>query len=461
MRIGRIQKAIFILFFLYIIYIVVCGVVPPLFHKKADVKESFLNESSVGTKERVLCIDDNMDAFIWRLRLIGAAQEEIVLSTFDFREDNSGKNIMAALHHAAERGVKVKVLADGFPGTFYLSQSRLFHALASHPNIEIQIYNPINLLTPWKINYRMHDKYLIADDTFYILGGRNTNDLFLGEYQEKYNVDRDVLVCAGGNGSSIGTLKKYFTEIWALPCNKRLVYQREHYRAEEEKLREYYGKLSEDYSEAFREVDVQSETLEAKSIVLLSNPTKPENKEPELWAQLCQLVKQGKQIVIETPYIVCDKAMYQNLTELCEGGRQVQIVVNAAENGANPFGCMDYLNQKENILRTGSEIFELLNGQSLHTKTILIDDTVSVIGSYNLDMRSTYIDTELMLMIDCPELNMMLREKVVSEMDMSRHIMPDKTEKSGIHVQAAELPWMRRMCSSVLRVALIPFRHLL
>lgn len=457
----RILKIAGFILLLFLVYIVVCGVVPPLFHKEADVNKIICEETDTGAGERILCIDDNQEALIWRLRIIEAAREEIVLSTFDFREDNSGQDIMAALHHAAERGVKIRILVDGIPGTFYLGRSRPFHALASHPNIEIQIYNPINLFTPWEFNYRMHDKYLMADNMVYILGGRNTNDLFLGEYQEEYNADRDILVWPGENGSSIGALKEYFTEIWSLSCNKLLTYQREDYKAEEEKLRKHYGKLLRDYPEAFCEVDWQEETLETRSIFLLSNSIKPENKEPELWEQLCQLMGQGKQIVIETPYIICDDAMYQDLTGLCDGGRQIQIVVNAVESGANPFGCTDYLNQKDNILHTGSEIYELINGQSLHTKTILIDDTVSVIGSYNLDMRSTYLDTELMLMIDCPELNAMLRETVAAEMNMSRHIMPDGAEEQGIHFQAVEMPFIRRFCTGVLRVILVPFRHLL
>ena len=49
----------------------------------------------------------------------------------------------------------------------------------------------------------MHDKYLIADDFAYILGGRNTDNRFLGNYQEHYNVDRDNLV--------------YETEPWGRP----------------------------------------------------------------------------------------------------------------------------------------------------------------------------------------------------------------------------------------------------
>lgn len=172
-------------------------------------------------------------------------------------------------------------------------------------------------------------------------------------------------------------------------------------------------------------------------------------------------MEQGEQIIIETPYMICDDSMYRKLTELCGGGRQIQVILNAVESGANPFGCTDYLNEKENILKTGSEVFELLNGQSMHTKTFLVDDWISVVGSYNLDIRSTYLDTELMLMIDSPELNRMLREKALREMDMSRHVMPDGTQEEGVNFQTVEMPFIRRISTGVLRILLIPLRHLL
>lgn len=65
--------------------------------------------------ERVLCIDDNREALIWRLRLIDRAENEIILSTFDFRVDNSGKDMIAALNEAAERGVNIKYSLTEFP----------------------------------------------------------------------------------------------------------------------------------------------------------------------------------------------------------------------------------------------------------------------------------------------------------------------------------------------------------
>ena len=76
--------------------------------------------------------------------------------------------------------------------------------------------------------------------------------------------------------------------------------------------------------------------------------------------------------VIEVALDVAAKELA--LAGFCEGGRRVQIMTNAIESGANPFGCTDYLNEKKNILATGSEVFEVSCGQSLHTKTILVDD---------------------------------------------------------------------------------------
>ena len=83
---------------------------------------------------------------------------------FDFRDDNSGQDMMAALLNAADRGVKVQILVDGINGTLYLRGSRNFRELTSHENVEVKLYNPITLIKPWKNNYRMHDKYLLADD---------------------------------------------------------------------------------------------------------------------------------------------------------------------------------------------------------------------------------------------------------------------------------------------------------
>ena len=80
--------------------------------------ENFDLADYTGTRqegERAKIISDNGEALGERIRLISQAKEEIMLSTFEFDADTSGKQVLAALIDAADRGVKVKILVDGFP----------------------------------------------------------------------------------------------------------------------------------------------------------------------------------------------------------------------------------------------------------------------------------------------------------------------------------------------------------
>ena len=101
-------------FKIWFFYLIVCLAILPLYHKRAD-EENREGERALNMagQERILNIENNVDALVWRLRLIESAKENIVLATFDFRDDNSGQDMMAALLNAADRGVKVQILVDG------------------------------------------------------------------------------------------------------------------------------------------------------------------------------------------------------------------------------------------------------------------------------------------------------------------------------------------------------------
>ena len=76
---------------------------------------------------------------------------------------------------------------------------------------------------PWTINGRMHDKYIIVDDRILLMGGRNTFDYFLGEYEGKsVGYDREILIYneKQEETSVIGDVKAYFTELWENPVCK-------------------------------------------------------------------------------------------------------------------------------------------------------------------------------------------------------------------------------------------------
>lgn len=465
-----IKKIFFTVIILFIAFIVLGCLLPPLMNNKVgkgnenSFSAVFLPEA-VSEKEHILCIDDNEDALIWRLRTIEAAENEIVLSTFDFGNDDSGIDMMSALVKAADRGVHIRLFIDGINGMLKLGKSSYFKALVSLPNVEAKFYNPVNLLKPWMINYRMHDKYLIADDRIYILGGRNTNNLFLGNYRDKYNIDRDILVynAKAAANASVKQLQEYFNFIWDLPCSQDVAGSGNSEKVKDAAgyLRLHYEKIQQIYPYAFEETDWESDTMEAEGISLLLNPAEPSNKSPDLWDTLYQYMLQGEDVIIQTPYIICSRDMYEGIAGLCDGGTRLQIVTNAVENGANPWGCTDYLNEKSNILDTGAEVYEVFSDQSLHTKTVLIDDNISIVGSYNLDIRSTYLDTEMMLVIDSQALNSYLREKTQEQMNQSRHVQPDGTVAYGNNYSEIEMSFGKKCFYTLLRIIVYPFRYLL
>lgn len=442
---------------------------PYIFHKKVSkgFKETFQNREFYSDRtgtERVAYLDDNREALLYRLRMMEEAQEEILLSTFDFNEDRAGKEILSAALHAAERGVSVRILVDGISGFLDMRNSPWFQAAASHENVTIRVYNPVNLAKPWKIQARLHDKYLMIDRKMYLLGGRNTTNLFLGDYSSSKNIDRELFVyqTEDKKESSLYQLSEYFEAVWKLEDSREYTCRNMTEKIKEcrNKLTEQYKALEKEYPEIHKEWNWKELTMETNKVSLLCNPVEAENKEPWMWYSLHQLMMKGKEVTIYTPYIICGKEMYSDLSWLSEKGIPVDIITNDVASGANPWGCTDYLNQKKKIWKTGVNVYEFMGNHSCHTKAVVIDGRMSIVGSYNLDMRSTYLDTELMLAVDSPELNQVIRKEVERDKTYSR-VMEEEQYSYGENYKEKEFGIWKKIIYGVLRVVTIPLRRFL
>lgn len=311
---------------------------------------------------------------------------------------------------------------------------------------------------------RLHDKYMIVDEKMFLLGGRNSNNLFLGDYTSAQNIDRELFVyeTTKDEHSSLYQLRSYFENIWALKDSKNFSCRKmtDKVKSCDIKLKKQYDKLAEQYPSTREEWDWESLTLETNKVSLLSNPINTGNKEPQMWYSIHQLLMTGKQATIYTPYIICGKEMYDDLTALKEKDISVEIITNDVAKGANPWGCTDYLNQKKNIWATGAKVYEYMAPHSCHTKAVMIDDRMTILGSYNLDMRSTYQDTELMLAVDCPELNALIRKEAEHDKTCSK-VMENGTYQYGENYKEKKLSTGKKLFYAVLRVVVIPIRRFL
>ncbi|MDO5417809.1 MAG: phospholipase D family protein [Lachnospiraceae bacterium] len=422
------KKVISVIVLLLIVFIL-GAVLPYAWQPKVsrNMTEQFQPDDFYGaseTGERACIISDNETALEERIRLISQAEKRIILSTFEFDADESGKDVLSALMAAAERGVEVSVIADGFPGVLQFPGNPYFHAFTGTPGVEMKVYNPVRVWKPWTLMGRLHDKYLIVDDSTYLLGGRNTYDFFLGEGTGYQNYDWDVLVWCkekeeGAAGvlenKSVGQLLNYFDSVWYHPESKRF-YSRFRQKLSsvskaEEELKTRYAGLQKEHPDWFEACDYEEKTFPVNQIRLLSNPVQTGVKEPVVFYQMTELMKSAREEVrFHTPYIICNDWMLERLKEVCQSVDSVQMMTNSVANNGNPFGAMDYQYHKQKILDTGVEILEYDGGVSYHGKCFAIDDRLSGIGSFNWDMRSAYLDTELMLVLDSEGLNRQLRE---------------------------------------------------
>lgn len=408
------------------------------YKKQPDISTEYINSFNIEdyysdkvSPERAYIVEDNVEALLERLKMIEIADESIVLSTFDFKSDKSGKDILAALLNAGERDVDIKILVDGYSAFLQMKNDRYFIALSTLDNVEIKIYNPLNLLKPWKSMGRLHDKYMIVDYELYILGGRNTNDYFLG-YNEYKNYDRDILVYNTepfNPNSSIYELYDYFYKVWNLKECK--YYNNEIYKGKRKKiikarqeLKDIYRANIEKHPLLLEKYDYDKIIYEVNNISLLTNPIHVYAKEPIVFYSLAQLMGNAvEEVKIHTPYIICNDIMYESLEAISKGATDVSIMTNSAANNVNPFGASDYLINKDNILKTGVRLYEYEGGISYHGKSITIDDNISIIGSFNIDLRSVYLSTEIMLVVDSEDINRQLKGYMESYEENSVHII--------------------------------------
>lgn len=472
-----------LLLLLIVIYMAGGACLP--FVRIKQVSEEFKQDFSVeafygeGSPDRAAVVETSQDALDVRLRMMDEARERIVLSTFDIRPGQSCDDVFAVILAAADRGVDVKILVDGLYGWVHMSQEPMFYGLGSHPNITFKFYNKPNLLKPWTINGRMHDKYVLVDDRLALLGGRNTFDYFLGEYNMKdLSYDRDVLIyntAAGAEDnkeSAVFQVYEYYEAMWAsdecrtvFAPGKNGIKKSMKKEAEDAllELRAHYEEIKESRQEVFApDYDYEANTIAVDKVTLISNPTHIMAKEPWIFYQLQQLMMQAdERVYIHTPYAVFSKDMYEGIAEVCSRLDDVSMLVNSVAVGDNFMASSDYVMNRKKILETRVRLYEYQGDHSSHGKSLMIDHNISVIGSYNLDMRSTYVDTETMLVIQGEEFQKQLEGHLGNMAAQSLLVNEDGTYEARDGVDAVALPGSKRAIFSVTSIVFQLFRYLI
>jgi putative cardiolipin synthase len=408
-----------------------------------------------------LLLRNGHQALVERLYLIDAAEKNIDAQYFLWNNDNTGKLLLQRLILAANRGVAIRVLIDGFSITEHHKQLAY---LATHPNVDIRVYNPIvgsqmlsrvvNFATGFdRLNQRMHNKSFVFDGNVAITGGRNIGDAYFF-YDEHYNFyDMDVFSVGPVVNEVTSSFNNYWGSPWAIPIDYIYKTQRnDESRAFLDALikQDFSYFLKFDEAKAVASISFLTNYYQQLSKKLIWAPTefiydKPGGIEPlaedqpkVVAVEIAELVRRSQvQVLIESAYFVLDKRSIEIFKQLDQNGVDVKVLTNSMASNNLLMNHAGYAMVRENILDTGAEIYELKPSiesclamvavennckhhlVGLHAKTAVFDRKSVYIGSLNFNMRSAFINTEAALVIESPEIAAELAEIILQNMTLA------------------------------------------
>lgn len=414
------------------------------------------------------------EAFLARISLIARSQRTLDLQYYLFRTDASGALLSSSILQAADRGVRVRLLVDGWPLIFRNSGSAL---LNTHPNVEIRLFNPISgnvdgplsrligLLTdPSRVNRRMHNKVFIADGKIVVMGGRNVGDRYFGMREDFEFHDID-LICAG---ALVKDICASFDAYWNSPVARTLrsVGIRNRSAAEFARFRNRLAGLRKQ-QRIFRYESQLSQTGLARNLsrgqlgltwagarLIVDPPDKVSGTPPAQMSPLEQLVELAQsvssELLLVSPYFVPGERGISVLATLRARGIRIVLVTNSLASTDIPLVHAAYSRYRERLLEIGVEIHETkpsssrkiklsklfqYSHASLHAKAYVFDQSRIVIGSLNLDPRSMILNTEIGVLVS----NVLFAEKVARYVnDLSSN---DCSYQLGLEGESRTLVW--------------------
>jgi len=377
-------------------------------------------------------------AFAARLAMADLAEKTLDAQYYIWDVDTTGRILADRLIRAADRGVRVRLLIDD-----HYQNETLDHSIAvldAHPNIEVRFFNPVqnrrwrgwSFLSDFgRVNHRMHNKLFIMDNALGITGGRNIADTYFGVRPDQNFRDLDLTMAGPVVQDLSAGFDRFWNSKWAIPVGAVVAE-----KASAEEFAKRRAQLSRNVAEAgfpFA-VDEKIDKLRrdltllrdaftwAPGHALVEDPARVNNDAGSLVitdAIVDRLGHTHKEVLIESPYFILLDRGVDMMKALTARGVTVRVLTNSAATNDVLAAHAGYANTREALLEAGVDLYELRpdsnmkrawslaagkSRSALHSKAMVFDRETVFVGSFNLDPRSRFINTEIGVMIDSPAL---------------------------------------------------------
>ena len=327
------------------------------------------------------------------LAVIAGARSSLRMLMYMFDPDDAGEAVRDAMAAAADRGVEVKLIIDGFGS-------------AATPEYFEKLEDKGGKFCAFNASYgrrylvRNHQKLIIADERIAIVGGANVDESYLDDHGPRHWRDLWLMV----DGPEAAVAARYFDSLfrWSKRKNASLVSLR---RIVNE-FTEWRGPLQWKFS----------------------GPLSLRNS---WWRSIGRDIRRGRRLDMIFAYFAPPGAMLRRIGRLARRGT-ARIVTAAHSDNTTTIAAARHSYSR--LLRRNAEVYEYQPAK-LHTKLVIVDDVVHI-GSSNFDYRSLYLNLEVMLRIQDAGFADAMRGYFEGELKDCKAITPQ------VHKQRASL-WRR------------------
>jgi cardiolipin synthase len=325
---------------------------------------AFLAEAKLLHGNRFEVLTNGPCFYQSELSAIARAQTSINLEAYIFHRGEVAENYISALTERARAGVRVRLTLD-YIGC--LSTPRSYFKELLEAGGELHWYHPLQIKFIPQLNNRTHRELLVVDGVVGFIGGRGIADWWLkdGVRGKRW---RDMMVRV--EGPSAAALQAVFAQNWLRVSGEILA--------------------GDDY--VTREEDGEG----APSLVVASTPAGGSTQARILFQLLISSAR--KCICISSPYFLPSRSARRAIIQAaCE--RNVEIkVLTPGDNNDQKITRASSRHLYGSLLKHGIKIYEYQPSMN-HTKTLMVDDMWTVVGSTNFDYRSFSINDEVNLAV--------------------------------------------------------------
>ena len=324
-----------------------------------------------GLRKRELLLED-----------IRQARSFIHIEYFRFGNDKGGREVRDLLIQKAREGVEVRFLNNNWSGVVAIPNS-YWKPLKDAGAQIIPFTHVCHGVRKWlyRINHQQHRKVVVIDGQVAYTGGMNLNDNYFFRWR-----DTHMRI----TGPAVAHLNASFMASWR-GSDGRFNYPPSHY---------------------FPEPVVQEAPLRNQVLQLVSDA--PESPESAMLAAYCHILDHAvRYVYIQTPYFVPPKSLLEALTRAAQRGVDVRLILPRDVDTPllGPCNRTFYAECLSGGVRIGER-----NGAFTHSKTLVADDNLCIIGASNLDNRSFRINYEINVINYGSEAARYARELFLSEM---------------------------------------------